>query len=74
MLALRYQDVEPTLKINHCLGIRKIKYAGVSRHSHGGGLGTDIIYLPELNATGAVASIEASRRPIFLEIGKGIIK
>lgn len=74
ILALMTQDVPPNLEINYCLGIRKIKYAGLMGYNHGGGLGTDVIYIPELNATVSVASLEASYRPTALEISKEAVR
>ena len=73
VLSMMHADVPPNLEINYCLGIRKIKYAGLQGYNHGGGLGTDVIYIPELNATIAVAALEASHRPVALEISKQIV-
>ncbi|SEW01932.1 D-alanyl-D-alanine carboxypeptidase [Chryseobacterium wanjuense] len=74
VLALMTQDVLPNLEVNYCLGIRKITYAGILGYNHGGGLGTDLIYIPELNASIAIAVLEASHRPIAVEISKEIVK
>lgn len=64
----------PNLEINYCLGIRKIKYSGILGYNHGGGLGTDLIYIPALNASIAVASSEATHRPKAVEISKEIVR
>lgn len=74
ILSMMTEDVPPNLDINYCLGIRKIKYAGLLGYNHGGGLGTDVIYIPELNATVAVTSLEAQHRPLALEISKEIVR
>jgi D-alanyl-D-alanine carboxypeptidase len=57
-----YADVLPNLEINYCLGIRKIKIGGIIGYNHGGGLGTDVTYFPGLNATIAIASVDADKR------------
>ncbi|WP_118972921.1 serine hydrolase domain-containing protein [Taibaiella koreensis] len=74
VLATMYTDVPPDLQINYCLGIRKIKYSGLMGYNHGGGLGTDVIFIPELNATIAVAALEAMHRPVALKISQEIIR
>lgn len=74
VLAMMYRDVPPNLEINYCLGIRKITIAGLTGYNHGGGLGTDVVYVPELNATIAVAVLEASHRPGAQEISKEIAR
>lgn len=66
-------DVPPNLEVNYCLGIRKIKYAGLLGYNHGGGLGTDLIYIPKLKTSIAVAVLEASNRPITVEMSKQIV-
>ncbi|ROI00270.1 serine hydrolase domain-containing protein [Chryseobacterium daecheongense] len=73
VLAQMTTDVPPNLEINYCLGVRKIKYAGLLGYNHGGGLGTDLIYIPQLNASIAVVSLEAGHRPIAVEISKKIV-
>ena len=74
ILSKMVEDVPPDLEINYCLGIRKLPVAGFVSYSHGGGLGTDVVYIPELNASIAVASLEASHRPVALEISREIAK
>jgi D-alanyl-D-alanine carboxypeptidase len=74
VLAMMYTDVPPDLQINYCLGIRKVNVAGLPAYNHGGGLGTDVVYIPKLKATIAVASIEASKRPLALQIRDQIAK
>ncbi|MCS3531366.1 serine hydrolase [Chryseobacterium sp. JUb7] len=74
ILKMMTQDVPPNLEINYCLGIRKIKYSGILGYNHGGGLGTDLIYIPALNASIAVASSEATHRPKAVEISKEIVR
>jgi len=74
ILSMMREDVPPNLDINYCLGIRKIKYAGLPGYNHGGGLGTDVIYIPELNATVAIATLEAQHRPLAVEISKEIVR
>lgn len=66
-------DVPANLEINYCLGVRKIKYAGYLGYNHGGGLGTDAIYIPQLNASVAVVALEAGHRPVAVEMSKQII-
>ncbi|PSK91527.1 serine hydrolase domain-containing protein [Taibaiella chishuiensis] len=73
LLARMYTDVPPDLNINYCLGIRKIKVSGFTAYNHGGGLGTDAIYIPGLNATVVVAALEARHRPLALELTKEIV-
>ncbi|PJJ62797.1 serine hydrolase domain-containing protein [Chryseobacterium geocarposphaerae] len=72
VLAQMTTDVPPNLEINYCLGIRKIKYAGLLGYNHGGGLGTDAVYIPQLNASIAVVALEAGHRPVAVEISKKI--
>ena len=74
ILQLMHTDVPPNLEVNYCLGIRKISYAGLPAYNHGGGLGTDVIYIPKLNATISVAALEAEHRPLALEISKEIVR
>lgn len=73
VLAQMTTDVPPNLEINYCLGIRKIKYAGLLGYNHGGGLGTDVIYIPALNASISIVALEASHRPVALEISKKVV-
>ncbi len=68
VLQLMYTDVPPNLEINYCLGIRKIKSGGMTAYNHGGGLGTDAIYIPEINASISSASVEAGKRNIAVEL------
>ncbi|MGH1516920.1 serine hydrolase domain-containing protein [Chryseobacterium sp. JK1] len=68
VLQLMYTDVPPNLEINYCLGIRKIKSGGMMAYNHGGGLGTDAIYIPEINASISSASVEAGKRNIAVEV------
>lgn len=68
VLQLMFTDVPPDLEINYCLGIRKIKVKNFSGYNHGGGLGTDVTYLPELNTSIAIAAVEADKRNIALQI------
>lgn len=72
ILALMYEDVPAHTEVSYCLGIRKLEVAGMTGYNHGGGLGTDVVYIPELNATIAIAAIEASRRTQGIEIGREI--
>ncbi|WP_370898499.1 hypothetical protein [Chryseobacterium gossypii] len=37
-------------------------------YNHGGGLGTDVIYLPGLNASISIAAVDADKRPVAVEI------
>lgn len=74
VLAKIHEDVPPKTAINYCLGIRKVVTAGFTGYEHGGGLGTDVVYIPDLNATVAVASLEAEHRPLALEISKEIVR
>ncbi|MGN6602370.1 MAG: serine hydrolase domain-containing protein [Ginsengibacter sp.] len=68
------RDVPPNLQINYCLGIRKIEVAGDTCYNHGGGLGTDVVYVPALNATVAVAAVEAKHRETALKIREEIVR
>ena len=74
VLKMMYQDVPPNLEINYCLGIRKIHASDFLGYNHGGGLGTDVVYIPTLNATIAIAALEASHRKIVLQIRDRIIE
>lgn len=74
MLEKMHADVPPNLAVNYCLGIKKIKVAGLTGYNHGGGLGTDVVYIPELNATIAISVLEASKRPVAVEISRILIE
>lgn len=74
MLKAMTTDVPPNLQINYCLGIRKILVAGDTCYNHGGGLGTDVVYIPSLNATVAVAAMEAKHRETALKIRDEIVR
>ncbi|MGN7757887.1 serine hydrolase domain-containing protein [Chryseobacterium sp. 22532] len=74
VLALMTQDVPPNLEVNYCLGIRKIKYAGLLGYNHGGGLGTDLVYIPQLNASISIVALEAGHRPVAVDISKKIVE
>lgn len=74
VLALMSEDVPPDLEVNYCLGIRKIKAYGFVEYNHGGGLGTDVVYIPELNASIAIGSVEASKRPVAVDLSKELVR
>jgi D-alanyl-D-alanine carboxypeptidase len=74
ILRLMVADVPPNLEINYCLGIRKIKIQNETGYNHGGGLGTDVCYFPGLNATIAIAFIEADKRDIALQMRERLLK
>lgn len=74
VLELMTRDVPPDLQTNYCLGIRKIKVDGLTAYNHGGGLGTDVIYVPELNTTISVATLEAGHRPVALKIRDEMVR
>ncbi|WP_326983533.1 serine hydrolase [Chryseobacterium sp. MYb264] len=74
ILKLIYTDVPPNLEINYCLGIRKIKVGDMMAYNHGGGLGTDVIYLPELDSTISIASLDAEKRPVVVGAEKLLAK
>lgn len=68
ILKLMVTDVPPDLTTNYCLGIRKIKIGNITGYNHGGGLGTDVTYFPELNTTISIASVEADKRKVVLQM------
>lgn len=74
VLALMNQNVPPNQEINYCLGIRKIKAFDLLEYNHGGGLGTDVVYIPELNASIAISALEADKHPVAVEISKGLVR
>jgi D-alanyl-D-alanine carboxypeptidase len=74
VLEIMTQDVPPNLQINYCLGIRKITVAGDTAYNHGGGLGTDVVYIPKLNASISVAALEAGHRPVALAVRDEIVR
>lgn len=73
-LSLMTHDVHPIGEVNYCLGVRKISVAGKEAYNHGGGLGTDVIYIPELHATVAVAALEAGHRSTLMLLREAIVK
>lgn len=74
MLEKMHTDVPPNLTVNYCLGIKKVKIAGLTGYNHGGGLGTDVVYIPGLNATIAISVLEASKRPVAVDISRILIE
>ncbi|HCN11349.1 MAG TPA: hypothetical protein DIS75_03265 [Chryseobacterium sp.] len=74
VLQQMYTDVPPDFITNYCLGIRKIKVHGITGYNHGGGLGTDVTYFPELNATISVAVVEADKRSAALALRDEVVK
>lgn len=74
VLALMTQDVPPEGDVNYCLGIRKISLGGIEEYNHGGGLGTDVVYVPSLNASIAIVAIDASQRPVAVELSKELVR
>ncbi|HET7002679.1 MAG TPA: serine hydrolase domain-containing protein [Puia sp.] len=74
ILQLMVTDVPPNLEINYCLGVRKIKIGNEQGFNHGGGLGTDVTYFPGLNATIAIALVEADKREIALQMRERLLK
>ena len=74
ILKLMSTDVPPDLKTNYCLGIRKIKIGNIMGYNHGGGLGTDATYFPDLNTTISIASVEADKRNIALQMRDVLVK
>ncbi|ROH96599.1 hypothetical protein EGI15_02050 [Chryseobacterium cucumeris] len=72
VLAQMSTDVPPNLEINYCLGIYKIRYAGLLGYNHGGELGIDTVYILQLNTSIAVVTLEAGYGPVAVEISKKI--
>lgn len=74
VLEMMNKDVPPNFEINYCLGIRKISISGLTCYNHGGGLGTDVVFIPKYNASIAVAALEASHRQVALKIRDEIVR
>ena len=54
--------VLPKEASNYCLGIRKISFGDYEGYYHGGFWGTDVMYLPEINTSIAVFTLEKDKR------------
>jgi len=54
--------VLPKEESNYCLGLRNILFGDYEAYYHGGFWGTDVMYLPEMNATIAVVTLEKGQR------------
>ncbi|MFC7345375.1 serine hydrolase domain-containing protein [Chryseobacterium zhengzhouense] len=74
ILKLMSTNVPPDFTTNYCLGIRKIKVGNIMGYNHGGGLGTDATYFPELNTTISIASVEADKRNVALQMRDVLVK
>ena len=74
VLAEMYRDVPCKMKINYCLGVRKVSMAGATGYYHGGFFGTDVIYFPSLNASVAIVVLQKEERDISAEISKEVVR
>jgi D-alanyl-D-alanine carboxypeptidase len=67
--------VLPNEQSNYCLGLRVIHFLGeTTGYYHGGFWGTDVMYLPEHNATIAVFTLQRDERGINAHISKRFIQ
>ena len=64
--------VLPKEQSNYCLGLRNISFGNYEAYYHGGFWGTDVMYLPEMNTSIAVVTLEKDKRnninPILSEM------
>ena len=58
----------------YCLGIQLISLEGYTVYYHGGFWGTDVVYIPKLNASIAAFTLQKDERIINAMISKEIIK
>jgi len=54
--------VLPKEESNYCLGLRNISFGDYEAYYHGGFWGTDVMYLPEINTSIAVVTLEKDKR------------
>jgi D-alanyl-D-alanine carboxypeptidase len=73
VLAKMYTNVPCKNPANYCLGIRKLKIAGLTAYYHGGFWGTDAIYFPDLKTAICIVVLEKSERDISAEICKAMV-
>lgn len=59
----------------YCLGLRKIFfYSTITAYYHGGFWGTDLMYIPDMNTTVSVFTLEKSKRDLNAEISYKILQ
>ncbi len=59
----------------YCLGLRKISfYRTITAYYHGGFWGTDVMYIPDMNTTVSVYTLEKSKRDLNAEISYKILQ
>lgn len=59
----------------YCLGLRKISfYRTITAYYHGGFWGTDVMYIPDMNTTVSVYTLEKSERDLNAEISYKILQ
>jgi len=74
LLAQMHTYVLPQETSVYCLGIRHINFNGASGYYHGGFWGTDVMYLPKLNCTVAIFSLQREERELNATINKDILQ
>ncbi len=74
ILKLLYTYVLAKEQSNYCLGIRHLTFHGDSAYYHGGFWGTDVMYLPQLNTTISLFTLQKQKREINAPFSHEIIR
>lgn len=74
LLKEMYSYVLPKEESNYCLGVRNIPFNDYRVYYHGGFWGTDVIYIPEINTSIAIFTLQKDKRnDVNLFLGQRII-
>ncbi|AXG73611.1 class A beta-lactamase-related serine hydrolase [Flavobacterium arcticum] len=74
LLEQMHTYVLPQEESRYCLGLQNINFHGMHAYYHGGFWGTDCMYVPELNTTISVYTLEKSKRELNAEISNTILQ
>ncbi|NMH27915.1 serine hydrolase domain-containing protein [Flavobacterium silvaticum] len=58
----------------YCLGLMNISFKGMTAYYHGGFWGTDVMYVPELNTTISVFTLQKDKRDLNAALSYEILK
>lgn len=72
ILAKMYTRVPGKAVTNYCLGLRKLTLAGLTGYYHGGFLGTDAIYFPDLKTAICIVVLEKEEQYVSANICNAI--
>ncbi len=74
LLEQMHTYVLPQEESIYCLGLRKISFHGTTGYYHGGFWGTDVMYIPDMNTTISVFTLQKDKRSLNAEISNKILQ